>query len=406
MPRTCSTCCVDSYVPAINTTPNQAFANMGYVGFVQLESALLAQKLVTSVLGQTLRVTNFNVQLKQAIEKPPVIDGRIDKTVYKLGPKEIEGTMSMPVIVDTFARDTCPTKGSLNTLGESSPAGRMLLLLWCWATSRNPEGRMAYDDVNLNVRYANHAAFEYNQCMVNNFTLKVAQQDLLTLDIDVMGRARAPMNADPWTAASATGLPTLTDFLSPARVLTWNDVTVTGMAGCSALNPGSALFYSNTVRSWDLKIANALERFYGLNGSLFPVDINAAVRDVSGVIEFMGLNEALRVHTSGNLPTEGLQNHFTEKNELRFAFYVGDETYAGGGAFNSRDWVDPVNPVGTPIFSKRLMAVVFQIEEMSLKNELYTTSVTYHAMAVDDDGLYEFVNPATSYFPIWYSGAP
>jgi hypothetical protein len=375
---------------------------MGYVGFVQLQSALLSQKLGSSVLGQTLRVMSFDVALKQEIQKPPVIDGRIDHTVYRLGPKIIEGTMSMPIIADTFEKDTCPTKAEVNSQGESSPAGKMILLLWCWATTRNPEGRMAYDDVNLNVRYANHAAFEYNQCMINSFAMKVAQQEMITLDLNVFGRARAPMNSSPEVTASASGLPTLTDFLSPARVLTWNDVTVTGITGCSGLNPGTPLFYSNTVRNWDLNIVNNLERFFTFNGSLFPADLNAKVRDVTGSLEFMGLNEALRVHTSGNLPTEGLQSHFTEKNELRFAFYVGDETYAGGGQYGNRDWTD-VAPVGTPIFYRALKAVVYEIETMSLKNDLYTTTVNYHAMAVDDDGLYEFVDPATSYFPVWYT---
>lgn len=400
MPRTCSSCCVTDYAPKLNIEPTQAFANMGYVGFVQMESPKLSQK-IGGVLGQTLRVTDFGVQLKQDIDKPNVIDGRIDKTVYRLGPKIIEGTMSMPVIVDTFARDTCPTQASVRAAGENSPAGRMLLSLWCWATTRDPEGRMAYDDVNLNVRYANHSAFQYYKCMVNDFTIKVAQQDMVSLDMNIFGQARAPMNASPEITSSASGLPTLTDFLSPARVLTWNDVTVTGITGCSGLNPGSSLFYSNTVRSWDMKISNDLERFFTFNGSLSPTDINAKVRDVQGSLEFMGLNEALRMHTSGNLQTEGLQSHFTEKNELRFAFYVGEETYAGNGQYVSRDWVD-VDPVGSPIFYRKLKAVVFQIEEMTLKNDLYTTTVNYHAMACDDDGLYEFVDPATSYFPVWY----
>lgn len=402
MPRTCSTCCVDSYVPHINSTGTQAWANMGYVGFVQIESALLAQKLGTSALGQTLRVSNFNVQLKQDIDKPPVIDGRIDRTVYRLGPKMIDGAMSMPVVVDTFERDTCPTQSSLISSGENSAAGKVMLLMWCWSTSRSPEGRMAYDDVMLNVRYANHAAFTYDRCMVNSMSLRVAQGDMLTMETNIIGRARNPMNADPTVAASASGLPQLTDFLAPARVLTWNDVTVTGITGCSGMNPGTPLFYSNTIRNWDLTIANNLDRFYTLNGSLYPTDVNAAVRDVTGSLEFMGLPETLRQHTSGNSATTGLQSHFTEKNELRFAFYVGDETYAGGGNFNQRDWTG-TNPVGNPLFSRKLIAVVYEIETMELSPDLYTTKCNYHGMANDDDGYYEAFDPATSNFPAWYT---
>lgn len=398
----CQTCCIESYVPKINTVGTQAWANMGYVGFVQLESALLSQALGQGVLGQTLRVTDFGVGLSQDVDKPDVIDGRIDRTVYRLGPKLVEGSMSMPVIVDTFERDTCPTQEDLAGLGEDSSAGRLLLMLWCWATTRNPEGRMGYDDVDLNVRYANHAAFKYNRAMVNEFTFRCAQGDMITLDVSVIARARAALNAGPEVAASTQGLPAMTDYLSPARVLTWNDVSITGITGCEGIDPGSVLFFSNVIRSWDLTIANNLDRFYTFTGSLFPVDINAGVRDVTGTIEIMGLSENLRQLTSGNGNITGLQSHFTEKNELRFAFYIGNDTYSGADQFTQRDWTG-TNPVGLPIFYRRLRAVIFEIEEMSLTNDLYTTSVNYHCLAIDDDGLYEFVSPATSYFPAWYT---
>ena len=398
----CQSCCVSTgeYVPKINSEGTQAWANMGYVGFVQLESALLATKLGTDVLGQTLRVTDFGVGLSQDIDKPDVIDGRIDRTVYRLGPKIVEGSMSMPVIVDTFAKETCPTQASVAGAGEDSAAGRMINLMWCWATSRDPEGRMAYTDVDLNVRYANHAAFKYSRCTVNEMTLKASQGDMITLDVSVFGRTRTPLNAEPSVAAQSTGLPGITDFLSPARVLTWNDISVTGIAGCSANNIGSPLFFSNTVRSWELTIANNLDRFYTFNGSLFPTDINAAVRDATGNFELMGLSEELRDHTSGNTLTTGLQSHFTEKNEIRFAFYIGGETYAGGDSFTQRDWISEDVAPGFPIFSRRLRAVIFEIEEMSLTNDLYSTTINYHCMAIDDDN-YEFVTPSTSFFPVW-----
>jgi len=402
MPRDCSSCCVSDYVPRVNNVGTQAYANMGYVGFVQLESALLTQVLGGSVLGQTLRVRDFGLGLSQDIEKPDVIDGRIDRTVYKLGPKIVEGDMVMPVVVETFARDTCPSLSSVRSQGEDSEAGKMILMLWCWATSRSPEGRMAFDDVNLNVRYANHAAFQYNLCMVNELALSVTQGDQIELTVSVMGRGRLPLNAAPQVAASATGLPTLTDYLAPARILTWNDVSITGITGCSGLNPGSALFFSNTVRDWKLNIANNLDRFYTFNGSLFPTDLNAGVRDVTGSLEFMGLSDTLREHTSRSTSISGLQSHFTEKNELRFAFYVGEETYAGSGSFAQRDWTGDSAPY-SPIFARRLLAVIFEIEEMSLSNDLFVTTVNYHAMANDDDGYYEFVDPATSYFPAWYT---
>ena len=407
MPKQWPDCVTDSYAHGVPTIPQQdgmtAWANMGYVGFVRLYSPKLSALVGASAQPQMLRVTDFGMALRQEIEKPNVIDGRIDRTTYQLGPKIVEGTMSLPLYADTLERgqtadDNCPTQEDLNSEGESGPAGRLVNLIWCWSTGRDKEGRMAHSS-NLDVRYANHAAFSYDTCVVNELTLRAAEQDLVTVDIDMMGRARSSFGEG---GQVATGEPNIQDYLSPARVLTWNDVTVTGIGGCSSMEPGEVFFYSNTIRNWELRVANGLDRFFTFNGSLFPADINAGVRDVTGSIELMGLSNALRAHTSGDSPNQGLQSHFTEKNELRFAFYIGEETYQGNGAFTSRDWIDADNPVGTPIFSRRLMAVIYEIEEMTLSNDLFTTSINYHALAIDNEAIYEFVNPVTSYFPVWY----
>ena len=410
MPRNPSSCTVSDIAPKLpENQSRQAYANMGYVGFVKLNSDKLNSHLSGSIRDQTLRVTDFSVGLSQDIEKPDVVDGRIDRTVYRLGPKIVEGTMSMPVVVDTFQRgsalqagDNCPNQEELANQGENSEAGRMIQMLWCWSTSRDKEGRIAYDDMEMQVRYANHAAFKYGQCQVNELTLNVAQGDMITADVGVYGRSRIPFETPSGPGDAA---PYITDYLAPARILTWNDVTVTGITGCSGTAPGVPLFYSNTVRTWNMTVANNLDRFYTFNGSLFPADINAGVRDVTGSLEFMGLNDNLKKHTSGADGKGGLQTHFTEKNELRFAFYIGAETFVGGNTFDSRDWlgVNTVAP-GSPIFSRRLLAVIFEIEEISLTNDLFVSTINFHCMATDDDAYYEFVTPATSYQPVWYQG--
>ena len=71
------------------------YANMGYVGFAKLIIPEL-----TTAQGNTLRVNSADINLQQEITMPDVIDGRIDRTVYQLGPKIVEGTISMPVIAD------------------------------------------------------------------------------------------------------------------------------------------------------------------------------------------------------------------------------------------------------------------------------------------------------------------
>ena len=60
-------------------------AYMGYVGFVNIG-------------GYIVRATSADISLKQDITKPDVVDGRIDRTVYRLGPQEVGGTVAFPAI--------------------------------------------------------------------------------------------------------------------------------------------------------------------------------------------------------------------------------------------------------------------------------------------------------------------
>ena len=108
MPKEYPACVTDTYAQGAPTIPQQdgmaAWANMGYVGFVLLDSPSLSVLIGASAQPQMLRVTDFGMSLSQAIEKPDVIDGRIDRTTYRLGPKIVEGTMSMPLYADTLER--------------------------------------------------------------------------------------------------------------------------------------------------------------------------------------------------------------------------------------------------------------------------------------------------------------
>jgi len=60
--------------------PSSHFANMGWVGFVKLFIPSLNANNI-------LRATSADINLSQTIDMPNVIDGRIDRTVYQLGPK-------------------------------------------------------------------------------------------------------------------------------------------------------------------------------------------------------------------------------------------------------------------------------------------------------------------------------
>ncbi len=389
MPCTADSICVapaDNPSPMVpNFTPDDAehFANMGWVGFAKLTIDSLNTENV-------LRVNSADLNLAQDIEMPDVIDGRIDRTIYKLGPKTVEGTLSLPVVADVapaLLGDGCPTVQDLTV------AGSLLDTIWCWATARTSQGRMMYNDARIDVRYANHAAFTFDRTVVNTLGLSVTQGDQIGWDINVYGRARQPAVLD---IEQLKVDPAITDFLAPARVLTWNDISVNGIRGCNA-GVEEDLFFSNQVREFNMDIANNTDRFYTLNGSLFPTDINVGQREISGSLTLMGLADRLRILAESN------PERFTEKNEVRVAIYIGNETFNGAN-FDPRNWtgINSDQPSQDAIWYKKLTGVVFQIEEMSMTNDLFETTVNWHALANDQFGYTAFSPDSSScLFPSW-----
>jgi hypothetical protein len=350
------------------------YANMGWVGFARIVIPDL-----TTAQGNILRVNSANINLSQDITMPDVIDGRIDRTVYQLGPKLVEGTISMPVIAD-IETGGCPVKQDL----QQGVAGVLLNNIWCWATARGRQGRMLYHDASFDIRYANHAAFKFDNCLCNTLGMSVTNGDLVSFDLNVIGRGRTPF-VDPPNEE-----PSPSDFLSPARVLTWNDVSITAIQGCGN---SEGLFYSNQVRAFSFEINNNADRFYTLQGSLFPMDINVRKREISGSVTLMGMAERLRILAQTN------QDRFTEKNEIRMAFYIGEDTFQGG-TFVSRDWTSLTAP-SSSIFAKKFMGVVFQIEELALSNDVLESTVTWHALATDDNHYESIFEPTSCSYPQW-----
>lgn len=388
-------CTPDNICPSLSTdqdytaTPNlqapsatQHYANPGWVGYVFLRSAKLQADNI-------LRVTSADINLTQEISTPDVLDGRIDKTIYQLGPKNVEGTLSMPLVADVQNPDAFD--GCVNPT-DLTVAGSVLNNVWCWATARGNHGRLLYDDVALDIRYANHAAYRYDFCVANSLSLSVSQGDAITMDINILGRSRTK-------SVNPTREPPISTFLSPARVLTWNDVTVNGVGGCGAFD-NVDLFFSNQVREWNMEINNNAERFWTLNGSLFPVDVNVGKREITGSFTLLGLQERLRLLAESN------DERFTEKNEIRFAFYIGENTdfvSPSGVGFLSRDWkAGMALPPGNPIFYKKLTSVVFYIETVSMTpSGPLEAEIQYIALANDQQN-YESLSPSNSCsFPAW-----
>jgi hypothetical protein len=233
--------------------------------------------------------------------------------------------------------------------------------------------------------------------------MTVTQSDMVSFDIDVIGGARNQASNPEQGNPNGLGI---SDFLSPARVLTWNDVTISGVAGCATGDSLlDKLFGSAQVREFSFEINNNAERYYSLNGRLFPIDINVSKREITGSLTLLGLQERLRARA------EGQQDNFTRKDEIRMMFFVGDEAVSGIGnaaVGESRDWFAITDsPIGNtennadPFFWKKFTGVIFRIEEMTLSNEVFETTVGWLAMGNDQQG-YLAIDPGSSCnFPAW-----
>ena len=371
--------------PNYNPSAAGTFASPGWQGFVKIRSQSLGIPQ-----GVLLRANSADVNLAQDVTKPEVFDGRADPTVYQLGPKTVEGRLSLPIVADTTTVNHCPTAVG----GPNSAAGQLLNKIWCWATGRSNMGRMMHDDMEMVIRYANHAAFKFDRVVADSLGISVPQSEAITMDLNVIGRTRQRI-AQPWQSNPESNA---VDFLAPARLLTWNDCTVYAQEGCWS---DAILFYSNQVRTFNFELKNNAARFYTLNGSLFPMDINVGKREITGSVTLMGLADELRRVAEEN------QDHFTSKHKIYFGLFIGEDSWNGTGFDDSRRrWGGSMSPPSDlAIFYKQFDGVVFQIEELGLSQELFETTVQWHGMASDNLGMnYEaFWEPTSCAYPPWDS---
>ena len=305
-------------------------AYMGFVGFV---------KFITTNPSNvfTVRASSADVKLTQTVDKPDLISGKYDRTVYKLGPKEVGGGVSFPAIME-------------NATDASSGTTAAVPALWRKAILRIAGGRL--DQMDLAVKYtSDNAFFKFTNCIVNSFEFSVTQGDLVNINLDLMGVQRialVPINS------IGNGLTEEPRYNTRnARAVTWNDslIQITnddGILGTSGSITGEWL------RAFTATVNNNAERFYTLNGKLFPQDVQAKQRDISGTMTVMGRNPVL------GLVSETNQDRCNEVSNIKFGYQLTIGCQA--------------------CFLVELPGCVFQIEEMSLTNDLLESTVNWHSL--------------------------
>ena len=326
-------------------------AYMGFVGFVRLKSigGILGNAdgaAATSHGDYLIRATTADINLTQEITKPDVVDSRYDRSVYQLGPKLVDGSVAFPVVYEV------PT-GQTLTLFE---------ILYRYAVTRQNSG--ALSDFDLEVKYAasntlpfNDAEFKYTGCIVNTWQFAVAQSDVVTCTFDVLGINREPAGAlDPPARSDTlcTGSSTSnSETLGTTRIVTWNDARVE-MSGGRLVGSIGGQF----VRSFEANINNDAERFYALNTQLFAQAIAPRKREITGNMVLIGRHPDLSAVALSN------QDNCTESSSIKFGYATPG---TGEGCSEST-------------FNVTLPNVVYEIETMSLTNDIFESTINWHSL--------------------------
>ena len=341
--------------------PANAFnarATLGYIGSIQFLTPTNGSGIALGSLSDSLsalpsderfvRASSIDLTLSQTIEKPDLIDRRFDKTLYQLGPLEVGGGISFPAVHE---EGTAVVAGLWESaMIRSATNGNLTHRFNARVKYAGPFGTQKNE---INPTGAREVSFDYTGLGINEFGLSVSSEDLVTIDLDTVGvsREKTPTNASDPQYDSRN-----------SRIVTWNDFII-GIefqdTDASDLGVGSdKQVFGARIRDFNITVANNISRFYSLNQRLFPVDVAATVRDISGSFETLG-----RLTNVGEFSRTN-RNRCAEFTNLFFGYQT-----SGSGFKDCSDGFFVLMP-----------GVVFEIEEMTLGTDLFVTTVNYHVL--------------------------
>lgn len=203
------------------------------------------------IFGTVVRALSSSLAAKQAIQHPDVVDGRIDRTLYQLGPVEVDGDIAFPFV-------------------QSGQSTTFMQFIWDIATSRQSDTGELLNTGPVILEYSYQQSRRFNGCRVNTLEMKATAGDRVEGTLNFMGTT-----ADDGVAAAE-----FTD-VSPAKVLTWDNVQVF---------PGNGRFVSCIVREFSLNINNNCSRNYTFcpDTGLFASNISTGKRFIQGNLGFQG----------------------------------------------------------------------------------------------------------------------
>jgi hypothetical protein len=308
-------------------------AYMGFVGYAQFEIPAGQGLFGTTRKNCQARFSSCNLKLKQEIERPqqakspafPYSSPYFDKMIHIVQPEIIEGSLEYNVVLGD---------------GTENPS----IDLWNLAVERDYQERLRPFDVLI--RYIQPLqTFKYKNCYINSFRFSAKESGTISISIDVWAKDRIDSS-------------TSTRKLRPnARIALWENVDV-------ALRGPFGTIDGRYIRELNVSVGNNLERFFTAGDRLMKVrDIMPKLREVEATIKLLGRNENLARYSRDN------PKHAASACELTFG------------------WSDPCGLAETPFnsndFSATLPNVVYMIEDMELRNDVFETTVKCYSLPAD-----------------------
>lgn len=316
------------------------YARMGFVGYVRF----LSEVGGTNIL---VRAESADVKLSQETSTVDLVDGKADNTVYEIKPQEVGGNISFPLLHDIYPSIPAKTPSSAGGCGNGSGGASLARILWQYAVERDDYLRMK-NFFTCAVRYADNLGYAYPGCLINQMTWTIAESQSIKVSCDVIGGA----NNQPGRveiASTDAGMNDTSSMLSPARTIPWADSVVRLFD-----NDGTPMVEGKQVREFTCSVDNQIERFYGLNGKLSPVDIAAKKRQITGSVKTLGANYKLTKNAESN------QDRFTANSGIAFGYRLGNS----GGCY----------------WATGLYGVIFDIEDISLSTGVFETTSNWKAL--------------------------
>ena len=294
---------------------------MGYFGY-----AMFLNSTGAVLDNQYVRAKTIGIKATQAVDTEDLVDARYDKTVYRLGPRLVEGPIDFPVVYS-------PTGiGGASAVFDVSAA-------FDAAMTRDATTGSLTTSFDVMCNYAGSGTvYTYTGCQINTFTFKVAESSTIDVSMSVIGLDRTL----PASSVAAPKYPTRN-----TREATWNDARI-----ALTIDDSTDIVLNGCyIREFSLTVNNNITRFFSLDHHLSPIAIMAQKRDITGMVRILGQNDAISNRAATN------EDRCHEDARIAFGYNLPS------GCGND--------------FAKSFTGAIFEFEEIALSPALFETTVNF-----------------------------